>query len=548
MDKEIDEADQVPPIEKPEPAVELDEKTKAKRKVSELFESDRGRLFVRVVCIKDVKLPDIDSHNAKVCMVLDNGLHSITTPYQTLGSKLTKVGQEFELVVGKNLEFILTLKSKWPKPAAIVPLAGSESSSKNLAPTSSLHTTKSITSVSTQSSSKRHGFAKLFGRSKDKHVAPPAQPGRYHHAKQNSSVTPQQAPEPNPDAWTKLTARDGSFGRAYISFSQYEEEIYGASRKYSIPCYNEWTVDPENGLGTKKSPYQIATLECQLMFIPRGSKKEKMPDSIQEAEAQIEKMRKYLEQKAIEEEEERKKKEALEKEKELEKEKRAASTIDKDPNEPDIIIKGCLSQLGGDCKYWRRRYFKLNGVTHTLTAYSETSRKPRVAINLGKALRVIEDRSTLTEPIVTIAPENESAATSSTTTASGKKKRRKSAFAEKEEGFMFVDEGFRIRFGNGEIIDFYADNCKMKSEWVTKLRQVIVDARASKWEKSNPNTEESSSTDRKGKGKTKVTFEEGKEEEEKEKDNKKSSEFVIKPWMQKVIDFEEEKPTKLVAA
>lgn len=51
--------------------------------------------------------------------------------------------------------------------------------------------------------------------------------------------------------------------------------------------------------------------------------------------------------------------------------------------------------------------------------------------------------------------------------------RRKSAFAEEEEGYMFVEEGFRIRFANGETIDFYADNAGQKSEWMGVLAGVI---------------------------------------------------------------------------
>lgn len=38
---------------------------------------------------------------------------------------------------------------------------------------------------------------------------------------------------------------------------------------------------------------------------------------------------------------------------------------------------------------------------------------------------------------------------------------------------MFVEEGFRIRFANGEVIDFYADNTKAKEEWMRVLSQVV---------------------------------------------------------------------------
>lgn len=52
-------------------------------------------------------------------------------------------------------------------------------------------------------------------------------------------------------------------------------------------------------------------------------------------------------------------------------------------------------------------------------------------------------------------------------------KRRRSAFAEEEEGYMFVEEGFRIRFNNGEVIDFYADTAEDKEGWMKILSDVI---------------------------------------------------------------------------
>ncbi len=38
---------------------------------------------------------------------------------------------------------------------------------------------------------------------------------------------------------------------------------------------------------------------------------------------------------------------------------------------------------------------------------------------------------------------------------------------------MFVEEGFRIRFANGEIIDFYADNAAQKLEWMKVLSEAV---------------------------------------------------------------------------
>jgi len=92
-----------------------------------------------------------------------------------------------------------------------------------------------------------------------------------------------------------------------------------------------------------------------------------------------------------------------------------------------------------------------------LTAFHETTLQPRATINLAKASRLIDDKSSLTQK--------------ETSTKGGG--RRKSGFAEEEEGYMFVEEGFRIRFANGEVIDFYADSTAAKDEWMQALAQVV---------------------------------------------------------------------------
>jgi PH domain len=106
-------------------------------------------------------------------------------------------------------------------------------------------------------------------------------------------------------------------------------------------------------------------------------------------------------------------------------------------------------------QYWRRRLFKLEG--SRLTAYHESTGQIRATINLAKATKLIDDKKSLTQTEVP---------------AKGKG-RRKSAFAEEEEGYMFVEEGFRIRFANGETIDFYADSANDKEAWMMVLGEMV---------------------------------------------------------------------------
>lgn len=44
---------------------------------------------------------------------------------------------------------------------------------------------------------------------------------------------------------------------------------------------------------------------------------------------------------------------------------------------------------------------------------------------------------------------------------------------------MFVEEGFRIRFNNGEVIDFYADTAEDKEGWMKVLSDVVGQADSS---------------------------------------------------------------------
>ena len=96
--------------------------------------------------------------------------------------------------------------------------------------------------------------------------------------------------------------------------------------------------------------------------------------------------------------------------------------------------------------------------------------QPRATINLSKASKLIDDKSSL------VADPNSGNPSS--------KKRRKSAFAEEDDGYQFVEEGFRLRFANGETIDFYADDRAQKEAWMEALSQAVgktSDTKVAKW-------------------------------------------------------------------
>ncbi|KAI1393601.1 DUF1709-domain-containing protein [Hypoxylon trugodes] len=371
---------------------------------------ERGRLFVKVMGVKDLDLPLPKNERTWFSLTLDNGVHCVTTSWLEL-ARNAPIGQEFELVVPNELEFQLTLNVKLEPPAP----------------------QQAPVAVAKASKPKTSAFSRVFAspkKRKEMEARQRAEEEAYAQA-QRDATKQRNAP---PSAWdllSPLTAENGTFARSYVCLKEHESRCYGRPYMVEIAAFNEWAAEEaafassvkskRTGISSntvvRKAPYKIGKLEVQLLFVPRprGSTDDDMPKSmgscIRELKAAEERLSKNWE--------------------------------------------GHLSQQGGDCPYWRRRYFKLVGTK--LTAYHETTRQPRATINLSNAKRLIDDRRQLTDP--------------ETTGRNGK--RRRSAFAEEEEGYMFVEEGFRIRFNNGEIIDFYADTREDKHGWMKALGDVI---------------------------------------------------------------------------
>ncbi|KAI9780077.1 MAG: Bud site selection protein bud4 [Geoglossum umbratile] len=368
---------------------------------------ERGRVFVKVVGVKDLDLPLPKGERTWFCLTLDNGLHCVTTAWLELGRN-APIGQEFELVVLNDLEFQLTLQTKIEPP----PVRPAQQSP-----------------VKAAKVQKQSTFSRVFASPRKRKELERKQQEEERMSRQQQEAQSKVASQPT--AWDllhRLVARDGSFARSYVCLKDYESRAYGRQIVTDVTCFNEWATEeviPSSSVKSKRGanstlqrrpPYHIGKLELQLLFVPKpqGVKSPDMPKSMN---ACIREMR--------------------------EADASAASKWE-----------GHLSQQGGDCPFWRRRFFKLEG--SKLTAYHETTRQPRATINLAKASKLIDDRSSLIQKEF-----------------SAKGGRRKSAFAEEEEGYMFVEEGFRLRFANGEVIDFYADSPAAKEEWMRVLGDTI---------------------------------------------------------------------------
>lgn len=369
---------------------------------------ERGRLFVKVMGVKDLDLPIPKNERTWFSLTLDNGVHCVTTAWLEL-ARNAPIGQEFELVVPNDLEFQLTLNVKLEQPAP----------------------QRVIPSPTKMSKTKTSTFSRVFASPKKRKEMELRQKEEEERLAREQREAQARQIKAHPTSWdllSPLAAEDGSFARAYVCLKEHETRCFGRPYLVDVACFNEWATEEAgfassvkskrgNTAVVRKAPYKIGKLELQLLFVPRpkGSTDDDMPKSMNSCIREM---------------------------------KSAEERLSRN-------WEGHLSQQGGDCPYWRRRYFKLVGTK--LTAYHEATRQPRATINLANAKRLIDDRRSLTEK--------------ETTGKNGK--RRRSAFAEEEEGYMFVEEGFRIRFNNGEVIDFYADTAQDKDGWMKVLSEVI---------------------------------------------------------------------------
>lgn len=321
---------------------------------------ERGKLFLRVVGIKNINMPDLKNRKSKFSITLDNGVHCIKTPDYNMNALNVMIGKEFELTVRESLEFILTMKATYDKPKGTL-----------------------VQVLERKVVKSKNRFSRLFG-SKD------------------VITTTKFIPQDVEDPWKTLVATDGSFARCYVDLEQYEDQVKNKACNFNITCFNEWGTTSDK---KKRSPYPIAQLEVKMLFVPRTEPYEILPTSI----------------------------------------KSAYESLDDLCLEKTFEYEGYLHQEGGDCESWKKRYFKLSGTS--MVAHSEFSHKTRAKINLAKVIEVIY-----------VDKENLG---------------RLSVNYRNFSDILLVDHAFKIRFANGEIIDFGAPNNEEKQRWIRAIQEIV---------------------------------------------------------------------------
>ncbi|KAI5958496.1 BUD4 [Candida pseudojiufengensis] len=218
-------------------------------KVPNVQLQENGKLFFRVVGLKNINLPDMKSQKGKFSITLDNGVHCVKTPQYELNSNAIPIGKEFELTVSNSLQFILTMKCQYPKPKGTLVEVRERKVVKS-----------------------KNKFARLFG-SKD------------------IITTTRYVPSEVKDIWANKFAIDGSFARCYVDFAQFEQQITGKVARFDLNCFNEWET---NNSKQRLKPYKIAELEVEMLYIPKSEPNEILPTSIKSAYSSLQELNNEL--------------------------------------------------------------------------------------------------------------------------------------------------------------------------------------------------------------------------------------------------------------
>lgn len=357
--------------------------------------TDRGRLFIKINALQELQLPMDYGRNPHFTMTLDNGLQSVRTYpikfHET--SKGAGINQEFELLVGDKLELIMTFTGHMDP----LPVEKKQEVSRSV---------PSSPTKSAPESPKKKRFSFFSSPKKKKHqstasISAPVD---------SPATTPaKELEQSSRDVWKHYTGENGEFARAYIDEGEFERDIYGRPKTYLISCFNEWSMEKvplkDGTTGTirgmkmaKKPPFRIGGLQVTMMYVPKVTRNETIPKSMKECVTELQRASQF-----------------------------------RDPR-----TQGNLTQQGGDCNYWRRRWFTLEG--DSLTGHTEEGHKVRNIINMGNVRQIIEMDKVQDE----------------------------------EDPCINAERAFRLVFKDGEKVNFYADSVEEKNMWVQNIGLSMV--------------------------------------------------------------------------
>ncbi|KAL9938679.1 hypothetical protein V8E36_002398 [Tilletia maclaganii] len=378
-----------------------------------------GKIFVLVDSFIPVQLP-VPHRPTRFYCVLDNGLHMVKTGLSGLrpGGQPSPIGQEFELIQHKNLEFSFTLVAV-RDPHLVEPARAPP-------PTASPRKQKSSPSIA-------KGVSRLFGSPKKQAAKVLAEPGY-------ASSSPASAPQ---EPMLAYMNREGAFGRTRILFEELQDRCLGTCATFD--CAVMGVAEPVGSISAASrlatlSSYSAAfeqnlnkirgKLRLKIFYLPPipNIPRNLLPDSLAEC---VQGMQAISNQRT------------------------------------DVWMKGTLTQNGGDCSSWRRRPIQAQG--SSLICFNEVTKRPIVKIDLSKAVEIEDNFDPVDATLVSPG---------GTSGGPGKRMQRTmstystAAYEDLDENYH-VERSFRITFQNGERISFFADTDEEKDKWLTALRDVV---------------------------------------------------------------------------
>lgn len=195
----------------------------------ETFSEATGKVFVKVAGLRDVELPIPVSKQTYFCCTLDNGINHVATPYTAL-RKEAPMGQEFDLILNKNLFFTLSFKCRMDehlapprpqprfRPAMVTPTQPPPSPSKS-----------------------RSGFRSMFSSpKKEKKKAQQEQQEQLEKEIEQSKLEDLDPVVPT-EPMLNFLQKDGTFGSTRVIYNEVASRCQGRMVELILPLEGKFT-------------------------------------------------------------------------------------------------------------------------------------------------------------------------------------------------------------------------------------------------------------------------------------------------------------------
>ncbi|RDX41409.1 hypothetical protein OH76DRAFT_1489500 [Lentinus brumalis] len=374
---------------------DMNEHAKQLRELREQLKANKvhGKVFVKVVGLRGLEVP-IPEQATKITCTLNNGIHFVTTPEAPLARECS-IDQEFELIEHSKLEFTLTIKVR-RDPHIVAQFKANQS------PPQPRPSPQPLPPPASKGGSSRTGVRSfLFGSpKKPKTIARSASP----------APPPTPAPAPPfklPENLARYMKPDGSLGRAFITFKDIAAHCDTRLLETSFPL-----IGQKLQFGSTTKALQIGEVVLQIFRLPPlpGMTPEQLPQSLEECHRGLTHTRWHK----------------------------------------ACYMQGMLTQIGGDCRTWRRRHLRLIG--SSLVAYNDVTKRAIATIDLRKAIGVVDEQKGV---------------------ARSPASRSSHDYDDSEPyGIGGVSHSFKLEF-LGDEIWFYADTDEEKTNWVNILKALI---------------------------------------------------------------------------